>query len=85
MRDMIIPDAVHALDRELRGIFGARLQSLSIYGARPRAAAHAHGTPTAHGQDAAPRLEHHAPAIEDDAPAPRHDRPPDALRGPPTV
>src|SRR3989442_14403936 len=54
MRDMIIPDAVHALDRELRGIFGARLQSLSIYGARPRAAAHAHGTPTAHGHDGPP-------------------------------
>jgi hypothetical protein len=43
MRGMIIPDAVHALDRELRGIFGARLQSLSIYGARPLAEAQAHG------------------------------------------
>src|SRR6266571_1892230 len=54
MRDMIIPDAVHALDRELRGIFGARLQSLSIYGARPHAGAQAHGAPTAHGHDAPP-------------------------------
>src|SRR5712691_3966024 len=43
MREMIIPDAVHALDRELRGIFGARLQSLSIYGASPRVDAQAHG------------------------------------------
>ena len=43
MRDMIIPDAVHALDRDLRGVFGARLQSLSIYGASPHVDAQAHG------------------------------------------
>jgi hypothetical protein len=43
MTEMIIPDAVHALDRELRGIFGARLQSLSIYGASPHVDAQAHG------------------------------------------
>ena len=54
MRAMIIPDAVHALDRELRGIFGARMQSLSISGARPRAAAQAHGAPASHGHDGPP-------------------------------
>jgi hypothetical protein len=34
---MQIPDAVRTLERELRGIFGARLQSLVIYGARAAA------------------------------------------------
>ena len=51
---MIISDAVHALDRELRGIFGARLQSLSIYGT-PR---HAQGDRDAHG--AQPHASHAA-------------------------
>lgn len=54
MRDMIIPDAVHALDRELRGIFGARLQSLSIYGGRTDAGAQPHGASAAHGHDGPP-------------------------------
>src|SRR5213595_3904980 len=54
MRDMIIPDAVHALDRELRGIFGARLQSLSIYGGRTDAGAQAHAASAAHGHDGPP-------------------------------
>jgi hypothetical protein len=44
---MTIPDAVQALDRDLRGIFGSRLQSLVIYGHRSRAghddANHGHG------------------------------------------
>jgi hypothetical protein len=31
---MSIPDAVQSLDRDLRGIFGSRLQSLVIYGRR---------------------------------------------------
>jgi hypothetical protein len=45
----MIPEAVRALERDLRGIFGSRLQSLAIYGARATAAdahhhdAHAHG------------------------------------------
>jgi hypothetical protein len=30
MRSMSIPDAVQALDRDLRGIFGSRLQWLVI-------------------------------------------------------
>jgi hypothetical protein len=50
---MAIPDAVRALERDLRGIFGSRLQSLVIYGERG-AAAHAddrHGT---HGRHARP-------------------------------
>jgi len=49
---MAIPEAVHALERDLRGIFGARLQSLSIYGARGHAQggrdAHATHQPSAH-------------------------------------
>src|SRR5262249_12509977 len=41
----MIPEAVRALERDLRGIFGSRLQSLAIYGARATAhdAAHRHG------------------------------------------
>jgi hypothetical protein len=42
---MAIPEAVRELERDLRGIFGARLQSLSIYGT-PR---HAQGEHHAHG------------------------------------
>jgi hypothetical protein len=40
----MIPEAVRALERDLRGIFGSRLQSLAIYGARAAAhdAHHAH-------------------------------------------
>jgi len=51
---MSIPDAVQALDRDLRGIFGSRLQSLVIYGRRSRGRAHdaAHGA--AHTHAAAP-------------------------------
>ena len=44
----MIPEAVRALERDLRGIFGSRLQSLAIYGAR--AAAHeGHHAHDAHG------------------------------------
>jgi hypothetical protein len=35
---MHIPDAVDALERDLRGIFGTRLQSLVVYGLRARPA-----------------------------------------------
>jgi hypothetical protein len=49
---MVIPAAVQSLDRDLRGIFGARLQSLVVYGARARhAAGHGHD---GHGHDPAP-------------------------------
>jgi hypothetical protein len=58
---MAIPEAVGALERDLRGIFGSRLQSLAIYGQRGSAHAahdahdahemHGHG---AHGHHAAP-------------------------------
>ena len=49
---MEIPDALQALDRDLRGIFGARLQSLVVYGERARlAAGHAQNE---HGHDATP-------------------------------
>src|SRR3954465_13472914 len=43
----MIPEAVRALERDLRGIFGSRLQSLAIYGAR--AAAHGAHHPHEHG------------------------------------
>lgn len=56
---MVTSDAVQTLERELREIFGSRLQSLVVYGAR--ALRHArggrdggHGAAAAHGHDAAP-------------------------------
>ena len=47
---MPVSDLLQALDRDLREIFGARLQSLSVYGEAhaPRAADH----DAAHGHDA---------------------------------
>jgi hypothetical protein len=48
---MVISDAVHTLERELRDVFGSRLQSLVIYGQR----AHPdHGVHAAHGHAAPP-------------------------------
>ena len=47
---MAIPDAVHLIDRELREIFGPRLQSLIVYGA----ASGEHAKPDAHGHAEAP-------------------------------
>jgi hypothetical protein len=47
---MAIPDAVQTLERDLRGIFGSRLQSLVIYGQR----AHAGHPDTHHGHDTRP-------------------------------
>src|SRR5712692_5540116 len=52
----VLPDAVHRLERELRGIFGSRLQSLVVYGLGARkthggtneAAHHVHHTPQTH-------------------------------------
>jgi hypothetical protein len=52
MRDMGIPEAVQTLERDLREIFGARLQSLSIYGTRQ--AAHQHAPHDAHGHSEPP-------------------------------
>ena len=43
MRDMVISDAVQTLERELREVFGSRLQSLVIYGQRARADRHLQG------------------------------------------
>jgi hypothetical protein len=48
---MAISDAVQTLERELRGIFGGRLQTLVVYGQRAQPAHHAH---TGHGHDAPP-------------------------------
>jgi hypothetical protein len=48
---MAIPDAVRALERDLRGIFGSRLQTLAIYGQRVIARG-AHDDQHAHGHDA---------------------------------
>ena len=51
---MVISDAVQTLERELRGIFGSRLQSLAVYGQRAQADRGAHGSHAAHGHDAPP-------------------------------
>ena len=48
---MVISDAVHTLERELREIFGGRLQSLIVYGQRARPARHDHA---GHGHDGPP-------------------------------
>jgi len=54
---MTIPDAVRALERDLRGIFGSRLQSLAIYGRRAAAGGGDH-----HGHDRQAHAHgHHAP------------------------
>ena len=49
---MVIADAVQTLERELRDVFGSRLQSLVVYGqrAQPRHhdASHGHETPPTH-------------------------------------
>jgi hypothetical protein len=47
---MAIPEAVRTLERDLRGIFGSRLQSLVIYGAHDGAHAddHSHGAHARH-------------------------------------
>jgi hypothetical protein len=53
---MVIPEAVRDLERDLRNIFGARLQSLSIYGAPRHASAErdAHGGHAAHAHNHPP-------------------------------
>ncbi len=51
---MVISPAVQTLERELRGIFGSRLQSLAVYGQRAQADRGAHGSHAAHGHDAPP-------------------------------
>src|SRR3954466_2943061 len=48
----MIPEAVRALERDLRGIFGSRLQSLAIYGGGA-AAPDAHHADNAHAHGAA--------------------------------
>ena len=45
-------DAVPALERDLRAIFGARLQSMVVYGQRAQAATDGHGEHAGH--DSAP-------------------------------
>jgi hypothetical protein len=55
---MAIPTAVETLERELRGIFGPRLQSLAMYGRR----AHAH--PEAGGQRGGGQGHRDAPPIQ---------------------
>src|SRR6185436_16425173 len=55
---MVIADAVQTLERELREVFGSRLQSLVVYGQRAQSLRHAkersHTSPAAHGHDAPP-------------------------------
>jgi hypothetical protein len=55
MNSMAPSDAVQMLERELREVFGSRLQSLVIYGQRTQHAGHAHAE--GHGQHG-----HEAPA-----------------------
>jgi len=55
---MTIPTAVETLDRELRGIFGGRLQSLAVYGQRARTHREASGhRGGAHGHRDAPPIQ----------------------------
>ena len=52
---MVVSDSVQTLERELREVFGSRLQSLVIYGQRANAHRHAHGDAhAAHGHGAPP-------------------------------
>ena len=51
---MTFPDSVRTLERDLREIFGARLQSLVAFGAQPESGTHDHGG--AHGHE--PPLAH---------------------------
>jgi hypothetical protein len=51
---MAIPDAVQGLERELRRVFGSRLQSLSMYGLRARPAHDPHDSHGGHGHAAPP-------------------------------
>jgi hypothetical protein len=51
---MATSDAVQTLERELRGVFGSRLQSLVVYGERAHAAHHGSAGHGAHGHDTVP-------------------------------
>jgi hypothetical protein len=51
---MAIPEAVQNLERELRRIFGSRLQSLSMYGLRAHPAHDPHDSHGGHGHAAPP-------------------------------
>jgi hypothetical protein len=53
---MVISDAVQTLERELRAVFGSRLQSLAIYGEHAHAQTHGdlHGADASHGQQDPP-------------------------------
>lgn len=51
---MAIPEPVRALERDLRGIFGSRLQSLVIYARNAHDTDHTHGGHGSHGHDAPP-------------------------------
>ena len=59
MSQMAIPDAVSALERDLRAIFGSRLQSLVVYGLRARDAHDRnHDSAAAHGPHSDPAPTH---------------------------
>ena len=63
---MHIPDAVAALERDLRGIFGSRLHSLVVYGLRAQAAhENTHGSDVAHQAHQAERAVTHTLAVVD--------------------
>ena len=63
MRDMVISDAAQTLERELRDVFGSRLQSLAVYGQRAHALRHAQGERHS-GHDAHAAHGHHDPPTQ---------------------
>jgi hypothetical protein len=63
---MVISDTVQRLERELREVFGTRLQSLVVYGQRAQAARHPHdGAHTTHAEHGDERPPTHTLAIVD--------------------
>jgi hypothetical protein len=63
---MHIPDAVTALERDLRDIFGSRLQSLVVYGLRGQTTrGNSHGSDHAHGGHQPGRTLTHTLAVVD--------------------
>jgi hypothetical protein len=65
MTRMHIPDAVAALERDLRGIFGERLQSMVVYGLRERSAHAGNGHDEPHAAHGRARATTHTLAVVD--------------------
>jgi hypothetical protein len=65
MTRMHIPDAAAALERDLRSIFGERLQSMVVYGLRTHAAPADHGDGAPHAAHGRARTMTHTLAVVD--------------------